>query len=393
MTQPAPDLSPAEVDAAARLLAQLVACPSVNPTRAVPSGPPYGEGAMARLLTALVSPLAAEVRTVEISPGRFNFLAHIDGASPRTLLLEAHADTVPVDGMTIPPFEPTVRDGRLYGRGSCDNKASLAAMLLALRAVCEGGKRPPATVWLAATADEELGSTGAHRLMADGFRADAAVVGEPTGLAVVHAHKGAYRFRVVTHGRAAHSSDPSRGTSAIAQMTRVVEALEGPVAARLRQRNHPLLGPPTISVGTIRGGSQVNIVPARCEIEVDRRTLPGENRDEIARPVVEQLNLLRQADPRFEYDYEEMEWYPAFEADPHGPLASHTAAACRAVLGEARIEVVPWAANAGIFYEAGIPSVLFGPGSIRQAHTADEWVDLAQVALAARVYAEIIRGF
>ena len=382
------------VDQAAELLSRLVSCPSVNPGRGAPAGPPFGEAAMADLLADLLSGWGAETRKAEIAPGRFNLIARFEGADPgRSLMLEAHADTVSVAGMTIDPFVPVVRDGRLYGRGSCDCKGPMAAMLLAIRTVLDEAARPPATVYFVATGDEEVGAGGARRLMADGFRVDAAVVGEPTDLAAVCAHKGAYRCRIVTKGRAAHSSDPSQGVSAIARMARVVEAIDGPLARELRRTRHPALGSPTVSVGVICGGRQVNIVPDRCEIEVDRRTLPGETPDGVERQFRDHLDVLRAADPALEYALEALEWLPAFEESPDGPLARRVGGACEKVLGRAEFKGVPWTANVGIFRQAGIPCLLFGPGSIRQAHTADEYVELDQVARAAAVYAEILRRF
>jgi acetylornithine deacetylase len=382
------------IAAAAELLSRLVACPSVNPAGAAAAGPPLGEEAMADLLASILWPWGADTRKVEIAPGRVNFIARFVGAGSRTLLLEAHADTVSADGMTVAPFDPVVRDGRLYGRGSCDTKGPMAAMLLAIRsAVGDDGGRLPATLCFVSTADEEIGATGAKRLAADGFRAEAAVIGEPTDLAIINAHKGASRLRITARGRAAHSSAPWRGVSAIAAMARVVEAIEGPLAERLAARRHAALGPPTVSVGTIRGGTQVNVVPDRCEIDVDRRTLPGETSESILAEFRELLDGLRTSDPRLEYDIAESQWWPAFEEDPHGPIASLVASAARKVLGRAEMRGAPWTSNAGILRAAGIPCVLFGPGSARQAHTADEHIELEQVVQAARVYEEIIRGF
>ncbi|MBE3099892.1 MAG: M20 family metallopeptidase [Planctomycetes bacterium] len=389
---------------AKELLARLVSCPSAGPS---PGGAaPAGEAAMADLLASIVKPWGAVTRKVPIAPGRYNFIARFPGGGPRTLMLEAHADTVPADGMTIPPFEPAVRGGRLYGRGSCDTKASLAAMLLAIRGVLESGQRPQATLYFVATGCEETGGIGARRLVADGFRPDAAVIGEPTDLDIVCAHKGAYRCRVTAIGRAAHSSDPSRGISAIAGMARVVQALEGLLARRATRARCGSSGArsnvtrrsrvglvATVSVGTIRGGTQVNVVADRCEIEVDRRTLPGETHEQVAAEIRRAVDAAGKAGPRCRYEFKAYEWYPAFEEDRRGPPARLVAAAARKVLGRARFKAVPWASNAGIFREAGIPCIVFGPGSIRQAHTTDEYVDLEQVAAAARVYAEIIRTF
>ncbi|MCX5672636.1 MAG: peptidase dimerization domain-containing protein, partial [Planctomycetota bacterium] len=182
-----------------------------------------------------------------------------------------------------------------------------------------GGAKLPATLYFVSTADEEIGATGAKRLAAEGFRVDAAVVGEPTDLAIIHAHKGASRLRITTRGRAAHSSDPSAGVNAIARMARIVEAIEGPMAAGLAARPHPVLGPPTVSVGRIRGGTQVNVVPDRCEIDVDRRTLPGETSAGVVAEFRALLDGLRAGDPHLAYDIEESQWWPAFEEDPRGP--------------------------------------------------------------------------
>jgi len=384
------------IDIAAGLLGRLVACPSVNPGPHPPRiiEPPFGEGAMGDLLSDLVREWGGRPRKVAFAPGRWNFVAEFPGeTAERSLLLEAHADTVTVAGMTIPPFEPVRRDGRMYGRGSCDNKGPMAALLLGLRTVFEERGRPPATVHFVATGDEERGGGGARYLAASGAHYDGAVVAEPTEMRIVHAHKGAYRCRIATRGQAAHSSDPSRGRNAIRAMVRVVEAIEGPLAARLATRTHPAFGGPTVSVGTIHGGEQANVVPDRCIIEVDRRTLPGENAASVTEEFREMLEALRAADATFRYEIEETEWYPAFEEAPTSPIVRTAAAACQAVLGRAELTAVPWAANAGIFQEAGIPCVLIGPGSIRQAHTADESIDLEEVVRAAEVYAEIIRRF
>jgi len=380
-------------DEVAELLSRLVACPSVDPPAGAPVERPFGEGAMASLLAEVLSAWGADTETVEFAPGRFNLLARFDGADPgRTLMLEAHADTVPVEGMTIRPFAPVVRDGRLYGRGSCDCKAAMAAMLLAIRRVLDDGP-PPTTLWFVSTGDEEVGGMGARHLVDGGFRADAAIVGEPTDLAIVHAARGGYRCKIVTKGRAAHSSDPSRGVSAITKMARVVQAIEGPLAEELAGLGHPDLGSPTVSVGVIRGGEQANVVPDRCEIDVDRRTLPDETRREVREQFVRHLEAIAADDPEFRYDLEEVTWYPAFVEDRRGPVATLVGQACESVLGRAEWVAVPWTANAGIFKEGGIPCILFGPGSGGQAHTAEESVDLGQVVKAVDVYADIIRRF
>jgi acetylornithine deacetylase len=322
------------------------------------------ESELVAFLAPLLESWGARVTVKEVMPRRPNLIATFPGRdSSRSLMLEAHSDTVGGDA----PFTASIRDGRLYGRGACDTKASMAAMLLGIRAA-----QPSITVHFVSTCNEEHGASGAQALIAGGFRADMAVVGEPTELKIVHAHKGAVRLKLRTTGVAAHSSDPSRGVNAIYKMRAVLEKLEQFKPAV----RHPLLGEPTLSVGIIRGGTEVNTVPAQCEIEVDRRIVPGENIEEIVRSILTGLDV----------QSEVTEFYPPLEQDTASPVAQRLAAA----MPRPEFGIAPYATNAGVFKAAGIPCVVFGPGSARQAHTRDEFVELAQVEQAAQVFRKLI---
>lgn len=374
---------------AADLLGRLVACASVNPNGAVLE-PPCGEERLADLLQDYVKDWGGTVRLQPVAPGRPNFLATFSGPQAgRVLLFDAHSDTVPALGRA--GFEPRVADGRLYGRGACDCKGAMAAMLLGLRAALRSGRPLPATVCFAATCDEESSAGGARALVREGLWADLAVVGEPTDLQVLYAHKGAVRWKVRARGVAAHSADPSKGVNAITHMARVVEWIEQTVAPGLKSVRHPVLGEPTISIGTIRGGSRVNIVPADCEIEIDRRLLPSENEAETTARFRREVEELAARTPGMNVSVEATQYYPALGGMADAGPARLVRAACEAVLGGATVNTAPWASNAGIYHEAGLPCVLFGPGSIRHAHTEDEHIELGDVVAAARVYAEIIR--
>jgi len=383
-----------ELNRAEELLNRLVACPSVNP-EAGPSGADiFGEARMATLLAEIVGGWGGVISRTDLGEGRQNFMVTWPGVDQRrSLLLEAHADTVAVDRMTVPPFGPMVREGKLYGRGACDTKGSIAAMLLAIRRALDGQAKPPVTIHFASTADEEGGAAGAIRLMADGFRPSAAIIGEPTDMAVACAHKGACRFRITTHGRAAHSSVPSQGINAVELMAHIVTAVEHEMAAELASRDGGTLGKPTICVTRITGGHAVNIVPGQCQIEVDRRCLPGENRAGLEAHMRDLLDGIMDQCPGACYELEVFQWYPALAAEEDGLLASAMLQACEKVTGSGRRVVVPYATNAGFFSEAGIPCVVFGPGSIKQAHTVDEYVELEQVVQASRVYEEMIHRF
>src|SRR5262245_32176942 len=212
-----------------------------------------------------------------VMPGRDNLLARFESStSGRTLLFDVHQDTVPADGMTIEPFVPTVEGGRLYGRGACDIKGGMAAMLLAVARLCRERPRGAASVILACTVDEEFTHRGSSHLAESKLAADLAVVAEPTRLDLVHCHKGAVRWKIHAKGVACHSSSPHLGVNAIYRMGKIIGALVE-YADHLAQTNpDPMVGSPTLSVGRIEGGQSVNIVPDWCEIEIDRRLVPGE---------------------------------------------------------------------------------------------------------------------
>lgn len=381
------------------LLKELVAIPSVNPMGE--TGPEAGtaEAWLTDFLEQWFRKVGLPCQRQTAEPGRENIVARLDGQplpdqGGRLILLAAHQDTVPVTGMTIPPFTPTERDGRLFGRGACDVKGGMAAMLTAVARLAE--KRPPRcpTVLMACTANEENGFSGAQALVgawegAARFvprKPDAAVVAEPTSLQVVVAHKGLVRWRLHTHGKAAHSSRPEVGDNAIFKMARVLVAIERyqkeVVASRGR---HPLCGPATISVGTIRGGVSVNTVPDRCSIEIDRRLAPGETPEEAYRHLVEYLANQAGLDSSIKHDPPYMQG-PPLSDKANGPLAARLAAAVRGVVGTCSTIGVPYATDGAFFAQAGIATVVFGPGSISQAHTADEWVAVQEVRQAAEIY-------
>lgn len=384
--------TPTQADAL-DLLSRLIATPSVNPGKRFPFESPFGEERMVDLLRSLLESWGGEVLVQEVLPGRANVIARFGGREEHpALMLEAHSDTVSIEGMTIEPFAPRLEGGRLHGRGASDVKGTLAAMLLGLKAVLDEDRIPPVTVYLVSTCDEELGLAGARDFARRGPNVDAAIVGEPTDLAIIHATKGALRWRLTTEGVAAHSSDPSRGRNAIYHMRRIVQHVEEELIPRLASKSHPLLGGPAMTVGVIQGGTQVNIVPDSCRIEVDRRVLPNEERETITDEFTEEMEAVAHS-AGFDFTLEEDQWYPPFEQAADSPVVEFALTACRRALGECALTTAPWAANSGVFSEAGIPCVLFGPGSIRQAHTVDEFIELDQVVRAAAVYAEMIRTF
>jgi acetylornithine deacetylase/succinyl-diaminopimelate desuccinylase family protein len=329
-------------------------------------------------------------RQTTVLPGRDNILARLPGRDrSRTLVLEAHMDTVAVAGMTIPPFDPVLRDGKLFGRGACDTKAGLAAMMHTLVDLKQAGITPPCDILLAAVVDEEYSYRGVVRLCGD-LKADAAIVAEPTELRAVIASKGVLRWAIHVQGKAAHSSKPHLGINAIQHMRRVLEALDRD-DARLATRSHPLVGQPTCSVGVIRGGVQVNLVPDACTIELDRRLLPGES---AAAALAEYQTLLDAIPGITARNVEPLLLVDEALDTPADTAVVRTAAQTLASMGlNAEPCGVPYGSDASKLSRAGIPSIVFGPGSIDQAHAADESIETAQVLTALDFYRHFVLNY
>ena len=379
-------------------LSQLVAIPSVNPMGRSVSGGVFGEKRLGDFLEDLFNRLGLACEREEIHPGRDNVVARLDGETApqdggQLILFEVHQDTVPVEGMKIEPFKPVVRDGRLYGRGACDVKGGMTSMLVALARLAQERPAGRPTVVMACTVNEEYGFTGAAAL-AESFggggrliprNPDAVIVAEPTNLDVVVAHKGVLRWKCHTHGVAGHSAEPEQGENAIFKMTPTLAALERyqkTVVGNLA--SHPLCGSPTISVGMVRGGVSVNTIPDRCTIEIDRRLCPQEDPDEAQAHVAEYLARETPPEARVEIEAPYLRALPLSD-ECNGQLAERLSQEARQVVGNCELIGVPYGTDAPCFSSLGIPTVVFGPGSIRQAHTDEEWVPLDEVRQGAEI--------
>lgn len=367
------------------LLRKLVALPSVNPAFLPPGNPRAGESQVAQCVAATAQKAGLDVEFQTVFKQRRNVLARLSplGKIKHRILLAPHLDTV---NGTDAQFKPKESDGRLYGRGACDTKGSLAAMLAALCEVSRSGRRPAATeVVLAGLVDEEDSQAGSRTLARHGLKADLAIVGEPTRLRLVTAHKGSVWLRIETTGKAAHGARPELGRNAIHAMARIVQLLEAEYALELSRRRHPLLGSATVSVGVIAGGTQANIVPDRCGILVDRRTLPGESEVSVC---CELLALLRRHGLTATCGDDKRAPCLPLETDPDLPLVRQLLK----LLHQSEPVGVDFFCDAAILAEGGIPSVVFGPGDIAQAHTEDEWISLVELDRAGRILVQFLRS-
>jgi len=374
------------MDTAHRLLRDLVAIDSVNPTLVDGAA---GEAAIARRLVAEFESIGLPVEVQEAAPGRPNVVATLAGRAPgRALMLCGHIDTVGVAGMTA-PFTPIERQGRLHGRGAQDMKSGVAAMIDAVRAVAAAGGLAAGRVIVACVVDEEHSSLGADALVTR-WRADAGVVTEPTDLDIAVAHKGFEWSAIETVGRAAHGSRPAEGVDAIVHMGRVLHELEALDRALQGGRRHPRLGTASLHASTIAGGRELSSYPDHCTLQVERRTLPGEPDGALAGEVAAIVARLSDADPAFSAHARALFSRPPYEIDSAHPLPGLLATAARGAGCRADTIGMSFWTDAAILGAAGIPSVLFGPVGAG-LHGVDEWVDLQSVGQCRDALVTLIR--
>ena len=358
------------MDRALQLLKDLVAIDSVNPSLVLGAA---GEENIARTLTTAMQAMGMTVRTQIVAPGRPNVVAELEGKAPgRSLMFCGHIDTVGVAGMSA-PFSGEERDGRIYGRGSQDMKGGVAAMIDAARVIAESGGLAAGRLVIACVVDEEHASIGADALVTK-WRADAAVVTEPTDLQVAIAHKGFEWVEIETEGRAAHGSRAREGRDAIRMMGRVLNGLDA-IDRELQSRPaHQLLGTASLHASLIEGGRELSSYPDCCRLQMERRTVPGEAPGAAAREVEELLTRLRAEDPDFKATSKGM-----FARSPYEIASDHQlpGAMLRAIPSARAIGMSFWT-DAAILGEAGIPSILFGPTGAG-LHSIEEWVNAQSV--------------
>jgi acetylornithine deacetylase/succinyl-diaminopimelate desuccinylase-like protein len=367
-----------------KLLRELIALPSVNPAFLPAKSPRSGEQRVADFLAATAARAGLDVEFQPVVSGRSNFFASLAPKSKarRRILLAPHLDTV--DAVES-AFTPVKNNGRLFGRGASDAKGSGAAMISALMEVARSGTRPAKTeIVFAGLVDEEHAQAGSRALTLRGYRADLAIVGEPTRLKVVTAHKGSAWLQLETRGKSAHGARPELGHNAVHEMARIVDLLETRYATQLRRRKHWLLGCPTVSVGVISGGSQANIVPDRCTILIDRRTLPGETEAGVVREI---RRLLTENGLKAKIAHSKLEPCVPLETDPKLPLVAQL----MRVAGQSEPAGVHYFCDASVLARGGIPSVAFGPGDIAQGHTANEWISLNSLERARSILVRFFR--
>jgi acetylornithine deacetylase/succinyl-diaminopimelate desuccinylase family protein len=336
---------------------------------------------------------------LHLSPkGRYNIVAEKRwGKGGRNLIFNGHLDVVPPGDPAqwkYPPFGGKLSRGRIYGRGASDMKGGIASLIHAI-SIIDRSKIPlhQGSLVLHLVSDEEShGHQGMGFLAQKGkIRGDAVIVGEPTNLDLVIAQKGALWFRISTFGKSAHGSKPAQGINAIEKMTKLIDGLNSiPL-----MKEHPLLGKPTINIGKIQGGTKVNIVPDRCEIEVDRRLLPNENKEEILREIKEVIESIQAQDPILKSQIEVIDYAEPSEIQPDEEIVRIGLEAGQEVLGEKlRVRGFSGFTDARFYInQFKIPTLIFGPGGTDQPHTTNESIEVDALIKAAQIYARMILKF
>ncbi len=383
------------MDPAIRLLRDLVAIDSVNPSL-VPGA--AGEAEIAQAVAGHLRQIGLDVEMQEVAPGRANVIGVLEGhGQGRSLMLCGHLDTVGVEGMSA-PFDPVERDGRLYGRGAQDMKGGVAAMIDAARVIAQGtpgakGGLPAGRLIVAAVVDEEYASIGADALVTR-WRADGAVVTEPTDMQIAIGHKGFAWFEIETRGRAAHGSRPREGRDAILRMGRVLGELEA-LDRRLQAKPpHPLMGTASLHASIIEGGRELSSYPDRCGLKLERRTVSGETQAGVTREIEDILARLRDGDAGFEASVTSLFARPPYEIPAHHDLPRALARAHEPGSTEASQPLVGMSfwTDAAVLGSAGIPSVLFGPGGAG-LHSVEEYVEVHDVVRCRDALAALARGW
>jgi acetylornithine deacetylase or succinyl-diaminopimelate desuccinylase len=366
----------------------LVEIDSRNPTLA-PDSP--GEGGIALALAHVLDEWGFAVDLMDSVPGRPNVIARIGPADAPALMLNGHLDVVGVEGMVHAPFAADQKDGRIYGRGSADMKGGLAAMCAAaaLGATSSSARQ----IIIAAVVDEEYESLGMRALLASGVRAEAAIVTEPTRLAICPAHRGFAWFDIEFAGRAAHGSRYDLGVDAILHAGLLLAELDTLEKTRESGPSHPLLGRGSLHASKIRGGVGMSTYPEVCHLAVERRTLPGESPEKAMREITDAAARVKRRRPEFNARVTLNTAQLPSDVALDAPIVERLRGSLEREGLPVRIEGLSAWTDAALLNEAGIPAICFGPGDIALAHAAEEFVPVDEVERATRVLTRLVRDW
>jgi acetylornithine deacetylase/succinyl-diaminopimelate desuccinylase family protein len=370
------------------LVKKLVSVNSVNPC--IEKG--KGEIEVSKCIAEYLEKVGLEVKTQEVVDGRFNVVATLKGSgNGRNLMFNGHTDTVGIRNMSIDPLKPVVENGRLHGRGACDMKGPIAAIMIALKTLAESKMELKGSVSLSTVVGEEFDNVGANKLVTDKQFAkltQALIVAEPTALQLAIKHKGFANVEVEVEGKAAHGSVPEKGIDSIEKAAKIILEIEN-LKKEFALKKDPLLGQPKIHASTIEGGREWSVVPDRCVVRFEIRTIPGYATSQAVKDVERIIQELARKDPDLKAKVGLFLSGEPLNTSPEDPMIKGLKKAIKTVKAvEPQIIGLPFYTEAAIFAKAlNIPACIIGPGDIAQAHSADEFVKMSEVIEAARIYA------
>ena len=372
------------------LLQKLIQIESVNPSL---SNKGSAEAEIARYIGAYLNKLGLDVRVQKIKKNRVNVIGILKGTGEGpSLMLNGHTDTVSTDNMKTDPFAAEEKEGKIYGRGALDMKAGVAAIIMAAQTIIEAGIKLKGDLILTLVANEEFASIGTETVV-DEYSADAAIICEPTDLDIVVAHKGFAWIKIEVFGQAAHGSLPHKGIDAIVKAGKVLTAIEQLARTDLIRKTHPLLGTPSIHASLISGGTELSTYPNYCKIELERRNLPGEDREAVSAEIQDLLLNIQRQDDQFKADFDVFFFRPAYEISLDQPIVRTVGRACQSIRHRDPKYEGMWAwLDSAILAQAGIPAVIFGPSG-DGAHAAVEYVDAESVVTTTQVLVRSIINF
>ncbi|MFX1255106.1 MAG: ArgE/DapE family deacylase [Promethearchaeota archaeon] len=373
-----------------QLLQDLIRIDSVNP---VLTNIGTGELEIAQYIGNYLEKMGLEVTYQDINSKRANVVGILKGeGGGKTIMLNGHTDTVGIEGMNIDPFNPKFENGKVYGRGALDMKSGLAATIMAVQAIMNAKIKLKGDVILAFVADEENLSLGTERLVKD-YSADGAIICEPTDLQITMAHKGFAWIRIEIFGKAAHGSRPEEGVDAIVKAGKVLMEIDYLEKNILPQKQHPLLGAPSIHASLIKGGTELSTYPHYCKIELERRTLPKENRNDVVEEINKIIETISSEDRQFKADFNVYFYRSALEVSQNHSIVHSLDKAYRRVRTQkSRFVGGSYWTDAALLTEAGIPTVIFGPRG-EGPHSAIEYVDFESVIATTEILKETIQDF
>ncbi len=367
-----------------KCLSDMIAIPSVNPMGLDLNDDIYSEKKLVDYLFERLKRSNIDVMIDHSVPQHPCLIGHLNVGAKENILLDSHLDTVSHLEMEINPFDPEIKNGLIFGRGSCDTKASMAVYISAIESILSTGKKLKKNIIIVGCADEEFSFSGIKRLNKKGLKADYAIIGEPTELNALHSHKGVLRCYIRASGEAYHSATPEKGINAIYRICEAVRRLEVYHQA-LEMKSHSLLGSPTLSVGIIKGGTTVNTVPSSAYIDIDRRLIPGETPEQVYHELQNELKDLEGITLDTPYVGS-----GGYHEEPSSSVCSLLSHHCTRHDHKLQYSTASFGTHAPFYQDIGIPSIVFGPGSIEQAHTKNEFVDQSQVVKARDIMISIL---